>query len=122
MLFISSLEINNVVRFGKSEGCIEDQNIFLWIVAFVADVDAVNPNGIKTLLANGLRTFPIKGNLVFNNGLKILLKICPDCPISYNWVFNNFVLADESFAKALRILETCVLVNNNLCWKIFSSL
>ena len=32
------------------------------------------------------------------------------------------MLADESFAKALRSLETCVLVNNNLCGKLFSSL
>ena len=28
-----------------------------------------NPNGIKTLLANDLRTFSIKGNPVFSNGL-----------------------------------------------------
>ena len=31
---------------------------------------AVNPNGIKTLLANGLRIFPTKGDLVFSNGRK----------------------------------------------------
>ena len=37
-------------------------------------------------------------------------------------VFENFILADESFPKALRIFETCVLVNNNLCRKLFSSL
>ena len=29
---------------------------------------------------------------------------------------------DESFAKALQSLETCVLVNNNLCGKLVSSL
>ena len=34
-------------------------NIFSWIVASVSDSDAVNPIGIKTLLANGLSTFPI---------------------------------------------------------------
>ena len=32
------------------------------------------------------------------------------------------MLAHESFAKALRNSETCVLVNNNLCGKLFSSL
>ena len=37
------------------------------------------------------------------------------------WVYN-FILAEESFAKALRDFETCVLVNNNLCGKLFSSL
>ena len=40
----------------------------------------------------------------------------------HNRVYNNFILADEPFAKALRSLETCVLVNNNLCGKLFSSL
>ena len=32
------------------------------------------------------------------------------------------ILADEPFAKALRNFETCVLVNNSLCGKLFSSL
>ena len=60
--FISSLEIINVV--------IPDSNIFLWIPASVADAAAVNPNGIKTLLANGFNTFSIKGNPDFSNGPK----------------------------------------------------
>ena len=32
------------------------------------------------------------------------------------------MLVDELFTKALRSFETCVLVNNNLCGKLFSSL
>ena len=40
-------------------------NIFLWIAVSVVDAAAVNPNGIKTLLAKGLSTFPIKSNPVF---------------------------------------------------------
>ena len=32
------------------------------------------------------------------------------------------MLADKLFAKAFRSLKTCVLVNNNLCGKIFSTL
>ena len=32
------------------------------------------------------------------------------------------MLAGELFAKALQSLETCVLVNNNLCGKLYSSL
>ena len=36
--------------------------------------------------------------------------------------FYNFILADESFAKALRNLKTCLSVNNNLCGKLDSSL
>ena len=39
-----------------------------------------------------------------------------------NSVFDNFISAEEVFAKALRSFETCVLVNNNLCGKLFSSL
>ena len=114
ILFISLFEIINVV--------FPDPNIFLWIAAPVADAGAVNPNGIKTLLANGLSTFPIKGNPVFSNGPKSLPKNPPDCPILCNWVFDNFILAEELFAKALRNFQTCVLVHKNLCEKLFSSL
>ena len=46
----------------------------------------------------------------------------PDYAILWNWVFDSFKLADEPFAKTLRIFETCVLVNNNLFVKLFSSL
>ena len=67
--FISSLEIITVVN--------QDPSIFLWIAASFAAAAAVNPNGIKTLLANGLSAFPIKGNLVFSNGPKSLPKNPP---------------------------------------------
>ena len=39
-----------------------------------------------------------------------------------NWASANFILVDELFAKALRCLETCVLTNDNLWGKLFSSL
>ena len=54
------------------------------MAASVADAAAINPNGIKTLLANGLSTFPIKGNPVFSNGPTSLPKNHPDCPILSN--------------------------------------
>ena len=41
----------------------------------VADAAAVNPNSIKSLLANGLSTFPIKNNPVLAMVLKVYLKI-----------------------------------------------
>ena len=85
-------------------------SIFLWTAASVADAAAVNPNGIKTLLANGLSTFPIKGNPVFSNGPWILPKYPPDCLNLCNWVFDNFILAEELLAKALEILGTWALV------------
>ena len=92
-----------------------DRNIFLRIAASVTEAAAVNPNGIKKLLANGLSTFPIKGNPAFSNSPKSLPKNLPDYLILYNWVFDNFILAEKLFAKALRSFETCVLVNNNFC-------
>ena len=104
ILFISSLEIISVIK--------PDLNIALWIAAFVADAAGGNPNGIRTLLANGLTT--IKGNLAFSIGPKSLPNNVPDCPILQNWVFESFILADEPFAKALRIFEIYVLVNGNL--------
>ena len=56
----------------------------------------------------------MKGNPVFNNGPKNLPKNPPDCTILDNCIFDNFILAEELFAKALRSFETCVLVNYNL--------
>ena len=106
ILFLSSLEIINVVIRDANSKWRPDLNIFLWIAASVADAFAVNPNGIKTLLANDLSTFLIKGNPVFSNGPKSLPKNPPDSPILCNWVFDSSILTDELFAKALRSLET----------------
>ena len=72
---------------------------------------------LKRVLANGLSPFFIKGNPVISNDSKSLCKSPLDCPILYNWVFDNFTLAKELFSRALRSFETCVLVNNNLCRK-----
>ena len=63
-----------------------------------------------------LSAFPIKGNPVFNNSPKRLPKNPLDCSIfllfllDCNWVFDNFILAEELFAKTLQSLETGVLV------------
>ena len=102
---ISSLEIANVV--------IPYQKCFFWITSSVAaTAAAVNCNGIKTLSANGLSTFFIKGKPVFSNGPKSLLKKAPDCLVLDIWVFDNFILTYEIFTIALRSLGTCVLINN----------
>ena len=46
-----------------------DPSIFLCIPASAADAAAVvSPKGINTLLANGVITFFINGNPVFNKG------------------------------------------------------
>ena len=63
-------------------------NIFLWIATSVAAAAAaVNPTGIKTLLANGRSTFFLKGNPVFSNGPESLAKNPPNSPNLCNWVF-----------------------------------
>ena len=84
---------------------------FLCIPASAANAVAVNPNGTKTLLANGLVTFFIKGNPVFNNG-----------PWSLPRVFDSLLSVDDLLAKALLRFATCALLNNNLCGKFVSSL
>ena len=67
--FISSWKIINVA--------LPNLNFFLWIAALVGA--AANPNGIKMLLANGLSTFPVKGNPGFNGLSKSLSKNTSDC-------------------------------------------
>ena len=62
----------------------------------------VNPRGIKTLLANGLIKLFISGNPVFSTGSSNLPRNPPDYIILDNWAFDNLILADEWFAKALR--------------------
>ena len=58
--------------------------IFLCIPASAADAAAVNPKGIKTLLANGLITLFNKGNPVFSNGPRSL----PRHPTDYTILDN----------------------------------
>ena len=60
-----------------------DPKIFLCIPAS-ADAAAVNPRGIKTLLANGLVTFFISGNTVFSKGPRRLPRNPPDCIVLDN--------------------------------------
>ena len=71
--FISSFKITYVIM--------PDPNIFFRIAASVANADADNPNGIKTLLANGLSTSFSKSKPVFYLGPRILSKSPLDCPI-----------------------------------------
>ena len=58
--------------------------VFLSIPASAAAAAAVNPKGIKTLLANGLTTSFLNGNLVFSNGPSNLPKSPPGCIILDN--------------------------------------
>ena len=82
----------------------------------------LNLNGIKTLIANTFINFFIHGNPIFNNEPRSLPKNPSDYIILDNCVFDSIVPVDELFAKALRRFATCLLVNNNLCGKLVSSL
>ena len=77
MSFISSFDIISVVG-------LPDRKMFLCIPASAADVAAVNPKGVKTLLANYLITFFIKGNPVFNNASRSLPRNPLNCTILDN--------------------------------------
>ena len=92
--FISLVEITDVALL--------DLNFYLWIAASIADSAAANPNGIKTLLSNGFITFSIIDNPAFNNSPKSQLKNPPNL---CNWVFDNFVLAEELFAKLYKAMK-----------------
>ena len=46
--------------------------MFFWIAASAADIPADHPNGIKTLLANGVCTLFINGKPAVINGLRKL--------------------------------------------------
>ena len=73
--------ISFVSSFPFIDAFVPDPNIFLWIGASLAD--AVNTNGIKALVANGLIVFPITDNAAFSTGssTKGLFKNLPDWPI-----------------------------------------
>ena len=73
MSSISSFEIISVA--------VPEPSIFLCIPVSAVDAVAVNPNGIKTLLANGLTTFFFNGNPVFSNGPRSLPRNPLDCII-----------------------------------------
>ena len=72
--------------------------------ASAADATAVNvnPDGSKTLLANGFSLFFIRVKSVSSNDPTSLLGSPPDYTIVDSWVLNNFIL----FAKTVRSLKT----------------
>ena len=71
-------------------------------------------------MTNGLSAFFIKDKSVFSNGPESLPKNLPDCPIIWYWIFDNVILAEKLFPKALRSFETYLLGSDNLCEKLVS--
>ena len=110
MLSISSLEIITIV--------VPEQLIYFWMTGSVVDAAAVNLDGVKTLLGNGLITFFIKDNPGFSNGPRCLPRSRHDCATLDICVFYHFILDDKLFGKAFWKFETCLSVSNNLCGKL----
>ena len=75
ILMRSSISLFDII----SVVLLPDPNIFLCIpTSAAAAAAAVNPKGINSLLANGVITFFIKDNPVFNKGPSNLPKKPPD--------------------------------------------
>ena len=72
--------MSSISSFGIISVVLPDPKIFLCIPVSAAAA-AVNPNGIKTLLAYGLITFFINGSPFLNNGPRNLPRHPPDCII-----------------------------------------
>ena len=69
-----------------------------------------------------MSTFFIKSKPVFSNGPRSLPKNIPDCTILDSGVFDNFILVDKLFVKALGSLMACVSVSSSLYGKLVASL
>ena len=67
-------------------------------------------------------TFDIEFDIAVSASGIIVNKDPPNYVTLDNWVFESFALVDKPFTKALKIFETCILVNNNLCGKVISLL
>ena len=106
MSFILSFDITSVFARAAEEEWRPDPKIFVCIPAFTADAAAVDYKG---------------SNPVFNNGSRGLPKNSHDCIILDIWVFGNVITVDDLSTKAWQRFETCLLINNNLWGKSFSS-
>ena len=69
---LTSLKMSSISAFDIISVGVPDPKMILCIPASAADAAAVNPDGIKTLLANDLITFLMNGSHVFNNGERSL--------------------------------------------------
>ena len=102
--FILSFYIISVVVFEaeEEEWRLPDPKISLYVPKTAADAAAVNPEGIKILLADCLITFFVKGNPVFSNGPRSLSRNPPDCIILDNWIFDSEFVS-ESLMKIFNL-------------------
>ena len=58
---------NAVPSFEIITVAVHNAKMFFWIAVSVSDAAAVNPNGARSVLANGARTCSIIGRVIFIN-------------------------------------------------------
>ena len=105
-----------VVPFNKIP--VFSKELVTFIISFASMFVSVIPEPFSLTL---LSTFFTPTYIIFFEKFMIdSNKDPPNCISLDSWVFGNFILAYEPFAKALLSLETCASVNNNLCGNLFS--
>ena len=62
--------ISSISSFRIINAVVPDPNICFWIASSVGDAAAVNPNGVKTLLADNVSKFFANGKPAAINGLR----------------------------------------------------
>ena len=87
--------MSSISSFDIIRAAVPEPKIFLFFPSSATHAAAVNPNDIKTLLANGIITIFINVNPVFRNGAKILPKNPADCPTWCNCVFDSLILVNK---------------------------
>ena len=145
ILLVSSLEIVHVVLPDANIFLWINASVADTAVVSNSDIKTLLPNGFSTFLTKDKPVFSDGPKYLLRNHLlrlpyfvqlSLLLFATLESSINNIWwkfqtyfnttlckgVFDNFILVDEPFAKALQSFKICVLVNKNLCRKLFSAL
>ena len=111
-----------IIHFLSLDANIFDKNIQVFGYFYGNSKIAYLMNYIAAFSLTLLSTFFTSDkNKFFGKFITDSCKDPPNCTILDSWFFENYILTDKLFAKALQIFETCVSVNNNLCGKWVSS-
>lgn len=112
MIFlISSFGITDVVVCNQN-------NISLWIPANAGDAAAPNPNDLSTPLVNSVSMFLANGKLILSNGQRSLPGDSLYWKVLDIFIFDNFELIAELFAKVLLTFKICVSVSNIIFYQL----
>ena len=87
--------MSSISSFDIISAAVPEPKIFLCFPSSVVHAAAVNPNGIKRLLAKRIITIFINVNPIFRNGAKILPKNYADCPTLWSCVFDSLISVNK---------------------------